>query len=74
MAPPLPPLEGDLILDVFTHHSLTRDFLNEQTPHGNSERLELLGKSVLDTIVSFLLFAERPMLSAEDFKVRQCED
>jgi dsRNA-specific ribonuclease len=68
--PPLPQLHGDLMLDVFTHHSITQGILNDQTPHGNSERLAQLGQSVLDTIVTCVLFDERPMLSGEELKVR----
>lgn len=68
MVPPLPQLNGELMLDVFTH-SLPPSYLNEQAPHGNGERLAQLGQSVLDTIVTFILFEERPMLSAEELKV-----
>ncbi|OAX32861.1 hypothetical protein K503DRAFT_749435 [Rhizopogon vinicolor AM-OR11-026] len=39
-------------------------------PHGNSDRLSQLGKSVLDTIVTFILFEERPMLTGEDFSTK----
>jgi ribonuclease-3 len=70
MVPPLPPLHGDLMLDVFTHRALTQDVPNEHTSHGNSDRLAQLGKSVLDTIVTYILFAERPMLSGEELKVK----
>ncbi|KAG1757198.1 hypothetical protein EDB19DRAFT_17373 [Suillus lakei] len=70
MVPPLPPLHGDLMLDVFTHRALTQGVLNDHTPHGNSDRLAQLGKSVLDTIVTYILFAERPMLSGEDLKTK----
>jgi len=58
------------MLDVFTHRSLTPGLLNDQTPHGNRERLAQLGQSVLSTIVTYMLFVERPMLSSEDLKVR----
>ncbi|KAG0707444.1 hypothetical protein DFH29DRAFT_895777 [Suillus ampliporus] len=70
MVPPLPQLHGDLMLDVFTHRALTQGFLNDQTPHGNSDRLAQLGQSVLNTIVMYILFAERPMLSGEDLKTK----
>ncbi|KAG2044413.1 hypothetical protein BDR03DRAFT_939092 [Suillus americanus] len=71
MVPPLPPLYGDLMLDVFTHRALTQGVINDHTPHGNSDRLALLGKSVLNTIVTYMLFAERPMLSGEELKTKQ---
>ncbi|KAG1754908.1 uncharacterized protein EDB91DRAFT_259463 [Suillus paluster] len=70
MVPPLPLVHGDLMLDVFTHRSLSQGLLNDQTPHGNSERLAQLGQSVLNTIVTYILFAERPMLSGEDLKTK----
>lgn len=71
MVPPLPPLHGDLMLDVFTHRALTGGVLNDHTPHGNSDRLAQLGKSVLNTIVTYILFAERPMLSGEELQTKQ---
>ncbi|KAG2062254.1 hypothetical protein BDR06DRAFT_36352 [Suillus hirtellus] len=71
MVPPLPPLHGDLMLDVFTHRALTGGVLNDHTPHGNSDRLAQLGKSVLNTIVMYILFAERPMLSGEELQTKQ---
>lgn len=58
------------MLDVFTHRALTQGVLNDHTPHGNSDRLAQLGRSVLDTIVTYILFAERPMLSGEDLKTK----
>lgn len=70
MVPPLPPLHGELMLDVFTHRALTRGVLNDHTLHGNSDRLAQLGQSVLNTIVTYILFAERPMLSGEELKVK----
>ncbi|KAG1783548.1 hypothetical protein EV702DRAFT_1054154 [Suillus placidus] len=73
MVPPLPPLHGDLMLDVFTHRALTQGVLNDHTPHGNSDRLAQLGKSVLNTIVMYILFAERPMLSGEELKTKHDE-
>jgi hypothetical protein len=69
MVPPLPPLHGELMLDVFTHRALTRGVLNDHTLHGNSDRLAQLGQSVMNTIVTYILFAERPMLSGEELKV-----
>lgn len=57
------------MLDVFTYHALTQGILNDHTPHGNSDRLAQLGKSVLDTIVMYILFTERPMLSSGELKV-----
>ncbi|KAG2156605.1 uncharacterized protein EDB93DRAFT_1127472 [Suillus bovinus] len=71
MVPPIPPLHGDLMLDVFTHRTLTQGVLNDHTPHGNSDRLAQLGQSVMNTIVTYILFAERPMLSGEELKTKQ---
>lgn len=59
------------MLDVFTHRALAQGVINDHTPHGNSDRLALLGKSVLNTIVTYMLFAERPMLSGEELKTKQ---
>jgi ribonuclease-3 len=59
------------MLDVFTHRALTQGVINDHTPHGNSDRLAQLGKSVLNTIVTYILFAERPMLSGEELKTKQ---
>lgn len=58
------------MLDVFTHRALTQGVLNDHTLHGNSDRLAQLGKSVLNTIVTYILFAERPMLSGEELKIK----
>jgi len=56
------------MLDVFNHRSLSQGHLNDL--HGNSDRLAQIGQSVLDTIVTFILIAERPMLCGDEFKVQ----
>ncbi|KAG2059855.1 hypothetical protein BDR06DRAFT_1062633 [Suillus hirtellus] len=71
MVPPLPPLHEDLMLDVFTHCALTGGVLNDHTPHGNSDRPAQLRKSVLNTIMTYILFVERPMLSGEELQRTQ---
>lgn len=72
MVPPLPRLhDPDLLLDVFTHRASTQGVINDHTLHGSSDRLAQLGKSVLNTIVTYILFAERPMLSGEELKTKQ---
>lgn len=61
------------MLDVFTHRALTQGVLNDHTPHGNSDRLAQLGQSVLNTVVMYIFFAERPMLSGEDLKTKHAQ-
>ncbi|OJA19554.1 Ribonuclease 3, partial [Rhizopogon vesiculosus] len=69
--PPLPSIQGELMLDVYTHRSMLSKEVDESTPHGNTERLAELGNSVLSMIVMYTLFSEKPMLPAHDLKMRK---
>lgn len=63
--PSLPPIEGDLLLEVFYHRS------TKNTPEGdeNAERLAELGSSVLNMVIIYSLFSKRPLLAAHELKV-----
>jgi ribonuclease-3 len=71
--PPLPPIQGELMLDVYTHRSMLSKDIDENTVHGNTERLAELGSSVLSMLVVYTLYSEKPMLPAHDLKVRQAD-
>ncbi|KAG1864711.1 hypothetical protein DFJ58DRAFT_772526 [Suillus subalutaceus] len=71
--PPLPPIQGELMLDVYTHRSMLGRDIDENTVHGNTERLAELGSSVLSMLVVYTLYSEKPMLPAHDLKMRQAE-
>jgi len=62
------------MLDVYTHRSMLSKEVDESTPHGNTERLAKLGSSVLSMIVMYTLYAEKPILSARDLKVRNIRE
>ena len=68
--PPLPKLTSELILQVYTHISLRR--LSDKGPeeYGDNERLIELGKSVLDALITYVLFNKRPMLKVAEICVR----
>ncbi|KII92599.1 hypothetical protein PLICRDRAFT_50990 [Plicaturopsis crispa FD-325 SS-3] len=66
-APSLPQINGDLMLDVFTHRSL------RPTPVGDyagSARLAVIGDKMLQMAVALCSFSHRPVLSAEELEVR----
>ncbi|RDB28875.1 Ribonuclease 3 [Hypsizygus marmoreus] len=63
--PPLPKINSDLVLQVFTHVSLRR-LAGRPEDYGDNERLIALGKAVLDVAVTFALFNKRPMLKTSD--------
>lgn len=54
--PSLPKIKGEIILQVFTHHSLRRGPDLE-----DNARLCALGSTALDAAVTFSLFQMRPM-------------
>lgn len=58
------------MLDVYTHRSMLGNDVDENTVHGNTERLAELGSSVLSMLVVYTLYSEKPMLPAHDLKVR----
>jgi len=64
--PPLPALEGELLLEVFSYRS------SKYTPdgHESSERLAELGSSVLNMVIVYTLFSKRPLISGHELKVR----
>ena len=65
--PTLPPIDGHMLLAVFTPKSWSDTSHDE---FGDSERLCAIGKRVLAMTVAFALFQKRPMLSAADLEVR----
>ncbi|KAI0048334.1 hypothetical protein FA95DRAFT_1678383 [Auriscalpium vulgare] len=65
--PPLPTLQGEVMLEIFMHRSLSSGSLNED--FGDSERLATIGKRVLSMAVAQILFDKRPMLDATGMEV-----
>ncbi|KAH0838053.1 hypothetical protein J3R83DRAFT_6293 [Lanmaoa asiatica] len=72
--PALPPIEGDLLLDVFTRQS-NRNTSSppDNTEHGGTERLAELGHTVLSMIIMYILFQRTPFLSATDLSEKHKE-
>jgi dsRNA-specific ribonuclease len=66
--PLLPPLQSDLILQVFTHKSLRRPKVSP-ADYGDNERLSELGKVALDVATTHALFLKRPYLEVADISV-----
>ncbi|OBZ79351.1 Ribonuclease 3 [Grifola frondosa] len=68
--PRIPQLSGDIILEVFTHKSLRFPGAptNEDTDYGDSDRLSVIGETMLDGAVKIALFKMRPMLKAHEMK------
>jgi hypothetical protein len=66
----LPKIEGDvdIILDIYSHHSLKTDYMNDE--YGDTDRLVELGGKVLDMALASHLFHKRPILLAEQISVR----
>ncbi|KAF5384773.1 hypothetical protein D9615_001262 [Tricholomella constricta] len=64
--PPLPKIEGDvdLVLDVYTHHSLRFENAPMNDDYGDTERLAELGAHILDLAVTFHYYSKKPMLTA----------
>ncbi|KAJ7161437.1 hypothetical protein C8R43DRAFT_335579 [Mycena crocata] len=65
--PALPKIEGDvdIILDIYTHHSLKgNNTMNSE--YGDTERLVELGRKVLDMTLVVHLFHKHPLLVAEE--------
>ena len=71
--PSLPKIEGenvDLVLDVYTHHSLQpspQQLLNQE--YGDTHRLAELGAKLLELAVTFHYYSKRPMLTASEITV-----
>lgn len=64
--PPLPAINGEILLQVLTHRSLRRDGVGQDF---DNERLAELGKQVLDTAITATLFNRRPVLSGLEMLV-----
>ncbi|PPQ78054.1 hypothetical protein CVT25_015599 [Psilocybe cyanescens] len=73
--PPLPKIEGDLdlMLDVYTHHSLRYSGAPMNGDYGDTERLAELGSKVLDLAVTYHLFSVKPLKSARDMETSKAE-
>ncbi|KAH7886080.1 hypothetical protein F5I97DRAFT_1809495 [Phlebopus sp. FC_14] len=69
--PALPPIEGDMMLDVFTHRSIRETSPNSE--YGDTDRLAELGSSVLKMAVMYSLFRKRPLLSAIELSTQQAQ-
>jgi dsRNA-specific ribonuclease len=59
LVPSLPKIKGDIILEVFTHPSL----------RGNNARLAALGRAILSSTVTYLLYQKTPTLDASEIIV-----
>ena len=70
--PPIPKLQGEIILEVFTHRSIRFPSapINQDSEYGDSDRLTVLGEKVLEAAVTDALFRKRPMLKGGDIEVR----
>ena len=73
LLPPLPMLQDaniNLMLDVYTHHSLRIPGQPMQKSYGDTLRLRDLGEKALDLAVTDVLFAQQePMKRAEEIEV-----
>lgn len=68
--PPLPSIEGDLLLDVLTRQSnRSSPSPPDNTEHGGAERLAELGHAVLSMTIMYILFHRTPFLSGADLSV-----
>jgi len=70
--PSLPKIEGDsidLILDVYTHHSIRPPAQPLNQEYGDTDRLAELGAKILELAVTFHYYSKRPMLSASELTV-----
>ncbi|KAF9479708.1 hypothetical protein BDN70DRAFT_834000 [Pholiota conissans] len=61
--PPLPRINGDLALQVFTHKSLRRPNVSP-ADYGDNERLADLGRTMCEFAITQALFEYRPMMRA----------
>lgn len=64
--PQLPQLEGDLLLDIFTHSSLDYHGKPVNETYGDNRRLADLGEKVLYLTVTQRLFDKRPMYTSTE--------
>ncbi|KIL71766.1 hypothetical protein M378DRAFT_65049 [Amanita muscaria Koide BX008] len=64
--PLLPKITGEIILQVFTHRSLQRSHGGTLEDNSDNDRFSILGKVVLDAVVTLSLFSRRPALTAAE--------
>ncbi|KAJ8509433.1 hypothetical protein ONZ45_g8402 [Pleurotus djamor] len=69
--PRLPDLDGNLLLQVYTHKSLRRTRGTDEETNRDNERLAVLGKAVLDLAITSALFDQTPRPDAEEIEVEQ---
>ncbi|KAF8634410.1 hypothetical protein AX15_000861 [Amanita polypyramis BW_CC] len=69
--PPLPKITGEIILQVFTHRSLQRSHGGTLEDNSDNRRLAVLGKTVLEVVVTHSLFKQKPPLAAADMRRRK---
>jgi dsRNA-specific ribonuclease len=69
--PPLPRIDGEAILGVFTHTSIrpAGPEMVGTDSFGGNHRLNELGTKVLEMAATAALFVKRPMLTAGDLAV-----
>jgi dsRNA-specific ribonuclease len=67
--PPLPAINGDILLQVLTHKSLRRS--NVASEEYDNERLAELGEKVLNIAVASFLFNRQPVLSGSEMQERR---
>lgn len=67
--PHLPALEGEVLLDVYTHNSLNHEETVFNENYGDNTRFQELGESVLTLAVTQRLFLVKPMLPTADIVV-----
>ncbi|KAI0689885.1 ribonuclease III domain-containing protein [Cytidiella melzeri] len=68
--PSIPKLNGEVLLDVFTHRSLRFQGapLDDSSEYGDNIRLAVLGKAILHAAAIDTLFKKRPMLKADEIE------
>lgn len=67
--PLLPPLDGHLLLDVFTHSSLDYEGKIFNEDFGDNRRLADLGEKVFNLAVTQRLFFKKPLLTVSEIVV-----
>jgi hypothetical protein len=70
--PPLPKLDGDARYTVLIHPSIANSAAADPADIlGSRQRIDLLGKTVLDMVVTHILFSRTPLLSQDNLRVRR---
>ena len=67
--PALPRIGSETILEVFTHRTLRFSGAQDDSEYGNSDRLAAIGRTVLETAITMVLFNKRPMITGDEIKV-----